>query len=199
MSASLALTRLTDEKAPRFDLGAFRCGDPAYDMWLANCINQVRAGTVTVFVLARDDPNETSEGLSASCPLPVSGYFALALTVVSRDDLSNKLAKGQNQVPAYLLARLALSVDLRGGTEGRDLLASALARMVIASETIPSRLLVIDAERPKVAKLYASWGFTATRGLDDDVDTTTGLYRTNLRLVAKTSSIRAALPQGMLA
>lgn len=195
MSASLALTRLTDENAPKFDLGAFSCGDTAYDTWLASCINQVRAGTVAVFVLAE----ESFQGQSTGCPMPVSGYFALALTVVSRDDLSSKLAKGQNLVPAYLLARLALSVDLRGGTAGRNLLASALARMVIASETIPSRLLVIDAERPKVAKLYASWGFTATRGLDDDVDMTMGLYRTNLRLVAKTSSIRAALPPGMLA
>lgn len=198
MNASLALTRLTDEEAPRFDLGAFRCGDPAYDTWLANCMNQVHAGTVTVFVLAEDDAPETSEGTSTNHPTPVSGYFALALTVVSCADLSKKLAKGQDQVPSYLLARLALCEDLRGGTEGRSLLASALARMVIASETIPSRLLVIDAERPKVAKLYASWGFTATRGLDDDIDTTTGLYRTNLRLVAKTSSIRHALPQEML-
>lgn len=199
MNASLALTRLTDEKAPRFDLGAFRCGDPAYDAWLASCINQVRAGTVTVFVLAEDCPDETSEDCPSVRPMPVAGYFALALTVVSRHDLSNKLAKGQTQVPAYLLARLALSMDLRGGTEGKNLLAGALARMVIASEIIPSRLLVVDAERPQVAKLYASWGFTATRGLDDDVDTTTGLYRTNLRLVAKTSSVRDALPHGMLA
>lgn len=195
MNASLALTRLTDERAPSFDLGAFRCGDPNYDAWLGNCITSIRAGAVTVFVLAEGDPDEDQPSGQAR---PVAGYFALALTIVSRNDLSNKLAKGHDPVPAYLLARLALSEDLRGGAEGKNLLASALARMVIASETIPSRLLVIDAERPKVANLYASWGFSATRGLEDDVDTTTGMYQTNLRLVAKTSSIRKSLPHGFL-
>lgn len=199
MNVSLSLTRLTAETAPRFDLGAFRCGDPNYDEWLANCIAPVRAGSVTVFVLADDRPHEADGSGSTITPQPVAGYFALALTIVSATHLSKKLARNSDAVPAYLLARLALAEGLRGGTAGKNLLATALARMVIASETVPSRLLVIDAERPKVAELYASWGFTATRELDDDVDPTTGVYGTNLRLVAKTSSIRKALPPGFLA
>lgn len=193
MTISHALTRLTAEKAPRFDLGAFSCGDPSYDAWLSNCLHQVRAGSVTVFVLTEDTDEAPGDSL-----LPVLGYFALALTVIKSEHLSKKAAKGQDEVPAFLLARLALSADLRGGVEGKNLLTAALARMVTASETIPSRLLVIDAERPKVARLYEAWGFAATRDIDDDVDPETGLYRTNVRLVAKTSSIRAALPEGFL-
>ena len=193
MTVSLALTRLTAEKAPGFDLVAFSCGDPSCDAWLSDCLHQVRAGSVTVFVLT-EDIDETSGG----SPLSVLGYFALALTVIKSTDLSRTAAKGQHEVPAFLLARLALSAELRGGIEGKNLLTAALARMVTASETIPSRLLAIDAERPKVARLYETWGFTATRSIDDDVDPETGLYPTNLRLVAKTSSIRAALPEGFL-
>ncbi|MCM0622338.1 hypothetical protein [Nocardioides bruguierae] len=193
MTVSLALTRLTAEEAPGFDLGAFSCGDPSYDAWLGSCLTQLRAGSVTVFVLIEDVDQAPGGSLR-----PVLGYFALALTVIKSDDLSKRAAKGQDEVPAFLLARLALSADLRGGADGKNLLTAALARMVMASETVPSRLLAVDAERPKVARLYEDWGFTATSDIDGDVDPETGRYRKNVRLVAKTSSIRAALPEGSL-
>ncbi|MBM6404374.1 hypothetical protein JQN72_08995 [Phycicoccus sp. CSK15P-2] len=64
-----------------------------------------------------------------------------------------------------------------------------------ATGDIPSRFLVIDAERYAVARMYADHGFTPAGPLDEGVDPETGLYERHRRLVAKTSSIAKALEE----
>lgn len=90
----------------------------------------------------------------------VVGYYALAAHRVSRDDAPAKVGRGGPvEIPAVLLARLALSEQLRGQDLGEVLLSDALGRIVEASHIVAARLVVVDALHERVARFYARLGF----------------------------------------
>jgi GNAT superfamily N-acetyltransferase len=64
----------------------------------------------------------------------VVGYFAIALHVLDRGDASKKLGRGvPRQIPAILLAKLALSADLHRQGLGAELLVRALGTIIDAA------------------------------------------------------------------
>lgn len=88
------------------------------------------------------------------------GYYALAAHKVARDDAPSKLGRGGPvEIPAVLLARLALSESLRGQDLGAVLVADALQRVVDATQTVAARLVVVDAMHERVALFYEMLGF----------------------------------------
>ena len=83
-----------------------------------------------------------------------------------------------NHQPApILLARLALSSDLRGTGLGGILLHDALSRAVAASQQAGGRYIVVDAIDDNACRFYEHYGFTVTPAPD--------------RLVRKVSDIEA--------
>jgi len=61
----------------------------------------------------------------------VVGYFTLAPHVIGRAELSDKVGRGDlNEIPAILLARLALDAKHQGQGLGAELLVDALSRAV---------------------------------------------------------------------
>lgn len=86
---------------------------------------------------------------------------------------------GPSEIPAVLLARLALSQPLRGQGLGEVLVADALSRIVDATHTVAARVVVVDALRERVAQFYESLGFRRIPG--------------SLLLVQKLADIEAAL------
>jgi ribosomal protein S18 acetylase RimI-like enzyme len=63
------------------------------------------------------------------------------------------------EVPAILLAKLALDVSLQGQGLGDELLLDALTRCVRAGEIVASRFVVVDAIDEDAAKFYEKYGF----------------------------------------
>lgn len=63
------------------------------------------------------------------------------------------------EIPAVLLARLALSESLHGQGLGAVLVADALQRVVDATRTVAARLVVVDALHERVARFYETLGF----------------------------------------
>lgn len=107
-------------------------------------------------------------------------YYALAAHKVARDVVPPRLGRGgPAEIPAVLLARLALRQDLRGQGLGRSLVADALERVVTATQIVGARLVVVDAIAEPVARLYETLGFRRVPG--------------SLTLVQKISDIEAAL------
>lgn len=132
----------------RHNVGGFSCGEPSLDAWLAEQAAPAEARrTARTWVWADQD------GV-------VAGYYALAAHKVARAEVPSKVGRGGPvEIPAVLLARLALSESLRGQGLGAVLVADAMQRVVDATQTVAARLVVVDALRERVARFYEALGF----------------------------------------
>lgn len=152
----------------RHDASGFTCGVAALDDWL------IEQGPVA----DRRDTARTWVWVDADGK--VVAYYSLAAHKVAREDVPAKLGRGGPiEIPAVLLAKLALSVQLHGRSLGPVLVADALARVVAATRTVAARLVVVDALTEPVAQFYESLGFCRIPG--------------SLRLVQRIRDIAAAL------
>ncbi len=150
------------------DVRAFSCGESSLDRWLRE-----QAVPATARRTARTWVSVDTQGM-------VVGYYALAAHKVARDDGPPRVGRGgPSEIPAVLLARLALSESLRGKGLGEVLVADALARIVDATQTVAARLVVVDALHERVARFYESLGFRR--------------IPSSLLLVKKVSDIEASL------
>ncbi len=97
--------------------------------------------------------------------LAVVGYFTLAPHVIHRAELSAKVGRGDlNEIPAILLARLALHVKYQGQGLGAELLVDALRRAVVASDQVGGRYVVVDALDERAGLFYERYGFVRCVG-----------------------------------
>ena len=149
--------------APRFDLGAFDCGESAYNQWLVeHAVNAVAAGSSMVYLLL--------ERVHPGAEERVVGYYAICPTVVVRDDMPKSLQRGVlRAAPAWLLAKLALDKSLRGDKDhewGAQLLREALETIVASVDLGGGQIIVVDADNPGLIGWYSHHGFTSTGGRD---------------------------------
>ncbi|GHU00021.1 N-acetyltransferase GCN5 [Betaproteobacteria bacterium] len=152
----------------RHDVAGFSCGQPELDTWLRqHAATAHKRGTARTWVWL-DAENV------------VAGYYALAAHKISRADIPTAIGRGGPvEIPAVLLAKLALARHLHGQGLGAVLVADALERIVAATQTVAARLVVVDAITEDAARFYQTVGF---RRIPD-----------SLRLVQKIADIEAAL------
>ncbi len=92
-------------------------------------------------------------------------YCTIAAHLLVRDDLPRSLGRGNPaQIPAVLLARLALDKALQGQGLGGVLLAEALGRVVDATRTVGARFLIVDAIDESATGFYVKYGFRSIPG-----------------------------------
>lgn len=95
----------------------------------------------------------------------VVAYCTLAAHRVTRDSLPSRLGRGSpGQIPAILLARLALDESLHGRGLGQRLLGEACYRAAAASLAVGARMIVVDAVDEKAARFYERQGFHRLAG-----------------------------------
>jgi GNAT superfamily N-acetyltransferase len=112
----------------------------------------------------------------------VVAYYTIAAHLIVREDLPRSLGRGNPaQIPAVLLARLALDKALHGQGHGGVLLADALHRIVVATQTVAARFIVVDAIDEAAHFFYQHHGFRQAPN--------------SMRLVQKVSDVAAALGQ----
>ena len=166
MSAEFTSVPLAD----RHKVDEFDCGVESLNLWLADHAPRAQqAGTARTFVWVKPET-----------PDQVWAYFSLAPTEVTRQILSRGQSSGYSTVPGYLLARLAVHVDLRGQGYGTQVLVDALSRAARAAETGGGRLVVVDALDEAAAAFYRHHDFTPVKDNPH-------------RLVLKIASIRELL------
>jgi hypothetical protein len=176
-SASYRVVKL----APWFDLGAFDCGEPAYNEWLANdATRAVESGSAAVHLLV-ETPTDGGDQPAGD---RVVGYFAICPTLIVRDDAPKQVRRGLlRSAPGWLLAKLALDRSLRGDPErqwGRQLLREALLTVIAAAELGGGQVIVVDPDNAGLVDWYAANGFLSTGGPD-------------LRMYMKVATARAYL------
>ena len=161
---------VSEPLASHHDLSAFHSGQPQLDGWLCeHALGAVARRTARTFVWHPGDDK-------------VVGYYSIVAHLIVKDELPRSLAHGSpEQIPAVLLARLALDQSVQGHKLGGALLADALGRIVEATATIAARFVVVDAIDANAVRFYEHHGFRTIPGTQ--------------RLVQKVSDIVAALQE----
>lgn len=109
------------------------------------------------------------------------GYYALAPCTLAREELTQRQARGlPDQIPAYLIAKLALDRGMQGQHLGSHLLMSALERIAVGSDDLGGRFAVVDAIDDIASSYDVHHGFEAVDGVQG-------------RLVLPITDIRAAM------
>ncbi|MHB8464180.1 MAG: GNAT family N-acetyltransferase [Acidimicrobiales bacterium] len=131
------------------DLTHFDCGNSELNQWLIqHALHAIGQGTRT-YVAADDDGR-------------VIGYFAVVPHVVERDDVPRSIGRcAPRQIPAILLAKLALDRAVQGQGLGAELLVLALATILDAARVAGGKLVVVDAVDRAAATFSAHHDFVA--------------------------------------
>jgi GNAT superfamily N-acetyltransferase len=153
---------------PSHDLTHFQSGNSELDSWLREHSHQATGhGTRTYVVL--DDAGV------------VVGYFAIVPHLISRVEAPARLARGApREIPAILLAKLALAERLHGQGLGSEVLVLALRVVLEGARVAGGKLVVVDAIDELAAAYYEHHDF---QRLPDRAD----------RLVIKLSTVARAL------
>ena len=150
------------------DLDEFSCGNEELDEWLRRHARTATGHGTRTYVLVDDAGS-------------VVGYFAVAPHFLVRVDAPPRLARGApQQIPAILLAKLALDTSLQGQGLGAELLIHALETMVSAAQRAGGRIVLVDAIDDRAREFYEHHDFVLLPGHD-------------LRLVMKLSTAAKAL------
>jgi GNAT superfamily N-acetyltransferase len=156
------------EQLGEHDLDGFRCGTDELDEWLRRHAHTATGQGTRTYVLVDDGGS-------------VVGYFAVAPHLLVRQDAPPRLARGApRQIPAILLAKLALDVSLHGQGLGAELLVHALGTVVTAARRAGGRVVLVDAIDDSALAFYEHHDFVRLPGHDR-------------RLVMKLSTAAAAL------
>jgi ribosomal protein S18 acetylase RimI-like enzyme len=152
------------------DLTVFDCQNGELNDWLRDSALHARdMGTARTYVWVQ----ESSQIVAA--------YYSVAPHLVVRETLSKSVGSGSpDQIPAVILARLAIHHTLKGQRLGSQLLLDALELIVAHAREVGGRLVVVDAIDQNAIDFYRHHGFQSIPGNDK-------------RLVQKLSRVAATL------
>jgi predicted N-acetyltransferase YhbS len=142
-----------DALSDRHELTQFDSGNNDLDVWLRDHARTAASQGTRTYVLIEDESTD------------VVGYFALAPHLVEREALPRRIGRGgPRQVPAILLAKLAVVRRLHGAGLGSDLLLRALSTALTAARAAGGKLLVVDAINAGAAAFYEAHDFQPVPG-----------------------------------
>jgi len=132
----------------------FRCGDDQLDRWLRHrALANQRSGATRTVVVCRQHPE-------ADRPQEVVGFVALASGGVEAQLTPGRFRRNMpDPIPVVILARLAVDRSVQGRGLARALVADACRRVLLASEQIGVRGLLVQAASVEARNLYLHLGF----------------------------------------
>jgi GNAT superfamily N-acetyltransferase len=135
----------------RHDTSEFESGNEALDRWLVRYARQSdRRDAARTFVISDGDV--------------VIGYYALLAGELDHGVATEQARKGMSRhypIPVAILARLAVDRRHQRRGLGAALLSDALRRMVVASEQLAVRAVVVHAIDERAVLFYEHFGFRA--------------------------------------
>jgi GNAT superfamily N-acetyltransferase len=143
------VSHIAERLGDHHHLDDFDCGNEALNDWLRrHARNASGQGTRTYVVI--DAGGE------------VVGYFAVAPHTIDRATVPRGVGRGApNQIPAVLLAKIALDRRLHAQGLGSELLVVALGTIVDAARRVGGKFVVVDAIDDSAAAFYAHHEFIA--------------------------------------
>lgn len=130
-------------------VAGFDCGKPALDEWLRRRAlgNQGSGASRTWVVLEGDSPQ-------------VVAYYASSTGAVLRSAAPARIRRNQpEQIPAILLARMAVDQRHRGKGLGAALLKYFMLKALEVAGSVGVRVLLIHAKDEEAQAFYGHYGF----------------------------------------
>lgn len=127
--------------AAEHDLSVFDCGEPALNDWLRDRAlkNESRFSRTYVFC----------EGNRAVA------YLCILAGSVARADAPGRVRRNApDTIPVAIIGRLAVSLDQAGRGLGADLLADALRRIAVASQSVGMAAVLVHAKDERAKRFY---------------------------------------------
>ena len=129
------------------DRSTFQSGEPSLDSWLRQVAGQA----------GRRDGARTYVAFDGR---RVVGYYSLCAFQVERGSAPRRAGSSRHEIPAVLLARLAVDQTHQGMGLGAYLLLDALRISALVAERIGVRLVVVHALHEQAAAFYVHHGFS---------------------------------------
>ncbi|MDP9024046.1 MAG: GNAT family N-acetyltransferase [Candidatus Eremiobacteraeota bacterium] len=133
---------------------AFTCGKEPLDRFIHEHAHQAAAKGLSQTYVALDETDETV----------ILGYYTLTTCRIEAGELPDtivrKLKLPKHELPASLVARLAVSESIKGQRVGSLMLVDAMARCARVAAEIGGVAIVVDALEESVTAFYERVGFT---------------------------------------
>lgn len=147
------MTRFSDPQRleKSHSVGGFDCGVESLNFWLERHAKDAGAvGSARTFVVL-----DTHSGDR------VVGFYALAVASVTHGEATTRTAMGmpKHDIPAVLLARLAVDEAVKGNGIGAFLVRDAMQRVLAVSESAGVRLMLVHALDENAQQFYKRFGF----------------------------------------
>lgn len=123
------------------DLSAFDCGEPALDDWLRQRALKNESRFSRTYVVCEGNR--------------VVAYFCIAAGAVERAAAPGKVRRNApDSIPVSVIGRLAVSRSHAGRGLGADILADALRRIAVASQSIGIGAVMVQAKDDNAKRFY---------------------------------------------
>lgn len=123
------------------NLDAFDCGEPVLDDWLKRRALKSESRFSRTYVVGDGDR--------------VVAYYCISAGGVQREAAPGKLRRNAPDiVPVSVIGRLAVDRDYAGKGLGADLLADALSRIALASQSIGIAGVLVQAKDERARAFY---------------------------------------------
>lgn len=137
---------------PGHMVGGFDCGKVPLNDWLARrALANQRSGATRTWVVAEEPANR------------VVGYYASATASILRSTATKRAARNQPEdIPAILLARLAVDVRFAGQGLGAALLKHFVLKAIEVAGVVGARVLLVHAQDDEGRRFYVRHDFEAS-------------------------------------
>ena len=126
---------------PEHDLTAFDCGDAALNDWLRDRALKNESRFSRTYVVCAGNR--------------VVGYFCISAGAIERGAAPGKMRRNApDAIPVSVIGRLAVDRDHVGRGLGADLLADALRRIAISSQSIGMGAVLVHAKDEAAKRFY---------------------------------------------
>lgn len=124
-----------------YDLSGFDCGEPVLNDWLKNRALKNESRFSRTYVVC--DGNR------------VAGYFCISAGAVERAAAPGRIRRNAPEtIPVSIIGRLAVDRGHAGQGLGADLLADALRRIAVASQSIGIGAVLVQAKSDAAKRFY---------------------------------------------
>ena len=129
-------------------LDGYECGEGVLDEWLKRrAMTNQWSGASRTFVVADPDGR-------------VYGFYAMAACAVLHQMATRSVRRNMpDPVPVMILARLAVDERAQGIKLGASLLQDAVNRVVVVSQNVGIRALLVHALHDRAKEFYEHYGF----------------------------------------
>lgn len=123
------------------DVSAFDCGEPALNDWLQQRALKNESRFSRTYVVCAGNR--------------VVAYFCISAGAIERAAAPGKVRRNApDTIPVSVIGRLAVSLDHSGKGLGADLLADALRRIAVASQSIGIGAVLVHAKDDAARRFY---------------------------------------------